>query len=262
MAIRKKGGRNNLGRITSRRRGGGHRQRYRLVDFKRSILDVEGTVQRLEYDPNRNAHIALVRYPDGRLQYIIAPQKLKAGDSIMASRSREIEIKPGNAMPLAMMPIGTVFHCMELQPGRGAQYARSAGASCQLIEKENTGRKGHALVRITSKEQRLVPLASLAVVGEVSNPLHHIRSIGKAGRNRWLGWRPIARGLARNPVDHPHGGGGGKGRPGRPSCSPTAILAKGYKTRSPRKNGKLIVVGRGGPQKIAASKARAKKATK
>lgn len=203
-----------------------------------------------------------MRYEDGRLQYIIAPQKLEPGHVVTATRSKDVEIKVGNAMPLAMMPVGTVFHCMELQPGRGAQFARSAGTSCQLLEKERSGRKGHALVRITSKEQRLVPLMSLGTIGEVSNPLHRIRSLGKAGRSRWMGRRPHNRGLARNPVDHPHGGGAGKGRPGRPSCSPTAILAKGYKTRSPRKSSVLIMVKRGGPAKSTVANRKAKKEKK
>lgn len=259
--MKKTAGRNNQGRITVSSRGGGHKRRYRLVDFKRSILDVEGVVQRLEYDPNRSAHIALVRYPDGRLQYIIAPQNVGPGDVVKASRTQEVEIRPGNAMPIGMMPVGTVFHCLELLPGRGAQLARSAGTSCILLSKEQS-RKTHVLVRIASREQRLVPRACMATVGVVSNPLHRVRSLGKAGRSRWLGFRPHTRGLAMNPVDHPHGGGGGRGRVGRPSCSPTAQLAKGFKTRSPHKNNALIVVKRGGPVKATATKMRAIKVDK
>jgi len=245
-AMRSQAGRNNHGRITVRYRGGGVRRRYRLVDFRRMITDVPGVVRRLEHDPNRNAHIALVQYPDRRMQYILAPQGLNPGDRVTTSRSNTIEIKPGNAMRLRDIPIGATISCIELQPGHGAQYMRSAGTSAQLLEKTNTGRRNHALVRIQSKEVRLVPLDSLATIGVMSNALHRIRSYGKAGRIRWMGRRGLNRGLARNPVDHPHGGGAGAGRPGRPSCSPTAILAKGFKTRSVRKNNPNIVAMRGG----------------
>jgi large subunit ribosomal protein L2 len=245
-ALRRTGGRNNQGRTTLRYRGGGAKQRYRLVDFRRKITDVPGIVRRLEHDPNRNAHIALVQYPDRRMQYVIAPQGLNVGDRITSSRSTVVEIKPGNAMRLRDIPIGTTISCIELLPGHGAQYMRSAGTSAQLLEKTSTGRKNHALVRIHSKEVRLVPLDSMATIGVVSNALHRIRSYGKAGRIRWMGRRGGNRGLARNPVDHPHGGGAAAGRPGRPSCSPTGVLAKGFKTRSVRKRNPNIVAMRGG----------------
>jgi large subunit ribosomal protein L2 len=244
---RSTGGRGNTGRITVRHRGGGHKRLYRIIDFKRSVLDVPGIVQRLEYDPNRSANIALVAYPGGEVQYILAPDNLKAGDEIVASRAAEVEIKPGNAMPLGNLPIGTVFHNLEVKAGKGGQIARSAGTSCQLLDKD-AGKAGYALVAISSKEQRYVSLKCMATVGTVGNGVHFLRKLGKAGRKRWLGWRPSVRGVAMNPVDHPMGGGEGRSSGGRPSCSPTGVLAKGYKTRKRPKN-PLVVVPRGGIKK-------------
>lgn len=227
---RKTGGRNNSGKVTVRHIGGGHKQKYRIIDFKRSVHDVPGIVQRLEYDPNRSSHIALVSYPDGSLSYIIAPQDLGPGDSVEASRLREVEVKPGNAMPLSLMPVGTVLSCLEMRPGQGAKLARSAGTYCELLDK-NPGREGYALVRMNSKEVRMVLLSCMGMVGAVSNPLHKLRRLGKAGRSRWMGIKPTVRGVAMNPFDHPHGGGEDKGKPGRPSISYSGILAKGFKTR-------------------------------
>ena len=246
-AMKNNGGRNNKGRITVRGRGGRVRRRYRKVDFKRSITDVDGVVQRLEHDPNRSAHIALVRYPDDSLQYIIAPNGVRPGDSLRATRSGQIEIKPGNSMPLKYIPIGTFIHCMEIHPGEGAQLCRAAGAVAQVIEKDRSPRKGFVVVRVASKEVRLVNEKCTATIGTVSNLLHHSVVIGKAGRNRWLGHRPVTRGLGKNPVDHPHGGGSAAGRCGRPSTSPTAVLAKGFKTRRGKKKPSHILVPRGGP---------------
>jgi large subunit ribosomal protein L2 len=199
---------------------------------------------RLEYDPNRSADIALIKYPGDELQYIIAPQELDVGMKIIASRTKAVDLKPGNAMPIGMMPVGTVFHCLELMPGRGAQMARSAGTSIQLIEKNF--RPNLALVVNVSKEQRLVPQNCLATVGVVSNPAHKLEKYGKAGRRRWLGFRPHVRGTAMNPVDHPHGGGQGKTKGGRISCTPWGKPTKGYKTRSKRKWNPLILVRAGG----------------
>ncbi len=246
-AMKNNGGRNNLGRITIRNRGGRVRRRYRKIDFKRSIVDVDGIVQRLEHDPNRSAHIALVRYPDDSLQYIIAPHGIRPGDSIRATRAGQIEIRPGNSMPLKFIPIGTFIHCMEIHPGEGAQVCRAAGAVAQVIEKDRSPKKGFVVVRIASREVRLVNEKCVATIGTVSNLLHHSIVIGKAGRNRWLGRRPVTRGISRNPVDHPHGGGSAAGSCGRPSTSPTAILAKGYKTRRGKKKPAHILVARGGP---------------
>jgi large subunit ribosomal protein L2 len=247
--LRKSGGRNNQGRITTRHRGGGHKRLYRMIDFKRKILDTPGVVQRLEYDPNRSANIALVLYPDNVVTYIIAPDGLKVGDTVEATRTKEIQIKTGNAMTLAQIPIGITFHCMELYPHRGAQVARSAGTECQLLDKDSS-KKGYGLVAICSKEQRYVPLECMATIGTTSNPVHFLRKLGKAGRNRWLGRRPHVRGVAMNPVDHPMGGGEGKSGGGRPSCSPTGVLAKGFKTRNKKPN-PLVVIPRGGIRKRA-----------
>jgi len=244
--MRKSGGRNHSGQITVRHRGGGHRRRYRLLDFERRVVDQPAVVQRFEYDPNRSAHLALLKYPDsGMLSYIIRPQGMKVGDSIIASREREVEIKIGNAMPLNLMPVGTPIHNMELRPGRGAQLARSAGCYAELLSK--TSRPGYALVRMASKEHRYVDINCMATIGAVSNPMHKLIKLGKAGASRWRGRRPTVRGVAMNPVDHPHGGREGKGRPGRPSCSPTGVLAKGFKTV--KKKNPLIVVARGGVRK-------------
>jgi large subunit ribosomal protein L2 len=244
---RKKGGRNNAGRITVRHRGGGHKQLYRLVDFKRRVQDVPGIVQRLEYDPNRSANIALLAFPTGEVSYILAPDGMATGDEVTASRTQEVDIQPGNAMPLGSMPIGTVFHNLELKVGKGGQIARSAGVSCQLLDK-NAGKQGYGLVAICSKEQRYVRLECMATVGTVGNGVHFLRKLGKAGRKRWLGWRPRVRGVAMNPVDHPMGGGEGRSSGGRASCSPTGVLSKGFKTRRKPPN-PLVVVPRGGIKK-------------
>jgi large subunit ribosomal protein L2 len=247
--MRKTGGRNNTGRITVRHIGGGHKRRYRLIDFHRNYFDQPGVVQRLEYDPNRSAWIALLTYNDGKMSYILAPQGLKTGDTVISSKEKEVDIKPGNAMPLSMMPIGAQIHNVELQPGKGGQLARSAGTSCQLLEKNV--KPGYALVRLQSKEHRLVLDRCMATIGAVSNPMHKHEKWGKAGRSRNKGIRPTVRGVAMNPVDHPHGGGEGRAGPGRPSVSYSGVLAKGFKTRNKRKSRKLIVVPRGGLKKQA-----------
>lgn len=244
MTKNRTGGRNAYGRITSRRRGGGARRRLRIIDYKRSILDIPGTVERLEYDPNRSCHIALMRYPDGRQCYVLAQQGISPGDQIIASRREALDLSPGNAMCLRHIPIGTMVSCIELRVGHGPQVARAAGVSCELISKESASRKNFALLKFTSGEIRLVSLDCMAVIGAMSNPLYHIRSLGKAGRKRWLGIRPVSRGLARNPVDHPHGGGAGAGRCGRPSISFSSVLAKGYKTRPVNKPSPFIDVTR------------------
>src|SRR4029079_2736237 len=195
------GGRNSYGRITVRWRGGGHKRAYRLIDFKRRKLDVPATVERIEYDPNRTAFIALIKYADGELSYILAPQRLAVGDSV--GSSKRADVKPGNAMPLIAMPVGTIVHNVEMKPGAGGQVARSAGTYAQYVGRD----QGYAILRLNSGEQRLVHQNCFATIGAVSNPDHGNISIGKAGRNRWLGWRPSVRGVAMNPVDHPHGGG-------------------------------------------------------
>ena len=232
------GGRNNNGRVTVRWRGGGHKRAYRLVDFKRKKLDVVGTVERLEYDPNRTAFIALVRYADGELNYILAPQRLAAGDTIVASKAADV--KPGNAMPLAAMPVGTIVHNIELKPGAGGQIARSAGTYAQYVGRE----QGYAILRLNSGEQRLVHQNCFATVGAVSNPDHANENIGKAGRNRWKGRMPSVRGVAMNPVDHPHGGGEGRTSGGRHPVTPWGKPTKGKKTRSNKSTDKFIVTSR------------------
>src|SRR5947208_4806952 len=198
------GGRNNHGHITAHHRGGGHKRRLRLVDFKRRKFDVTATVERLEYDPNRSGFIALIKYADGELAYILAPQRLKAGDQVVSGE--RVDIKPGNAMPLASMPVGTIVHNVELKKGRGGQLARSAGTYAQLVGKD----AGYAQIKLNSGELRMVPAECLATVGAVSNPDHMNEVMGKAGRNRWKGKRPHVRGVAMNPIDHPHGGGEGR----------------------------------------------------
>lgn len=245
--LKKHGGRNNSGQITVRHRGGGHKKLYRFIDFKRNLYDQPATVQRFEYDPCRTAFIALIAYEDNTVSYIIAPQGMKAGDVITSSKTEQLDVKPGMCMPIANMPIGAVFHNMELIPGKGGQIAKSAGTSCMLIDKR--GKPGYALVMICSKEQRYVPLGCLGTIGAVSNPMHHMVNLGKAGRKRWLGWRPAVRGVAMNPVDHPMGGGEGKSSGGRPPCSPTAIMSKGWKTNRRKIKHPLIVVKRGGVRK-------------
>jgi large subunit ribosomal protein L2 len=229
------GGRNNHGRITSNHIGGGHKRRLRLIDFKRRKFDVVATVERLEYDPNRSAFIALVKYSDGEVSYILAPQRLKAGDQVVSGE--KVDIKPGNAMPLANMPVGTIVHNVELKKGRGGQIARSAGTYAQLVGKD----AGYAQVKLNSGELRLVPGECLATVGAVSNPDNQNTVIGKAGRSRWLGIRPTTRGVAMNPVDHPHGGGEGRTSGGRHPVTPWGKPTKGKKTRKNKSTDKFII---------------------
>ena len=233
------GGRNNAGRITTRHRGGAHKQHYRKIDFKRMKDNVTAVVERLEYDPNRSANIALVKYQDGERRYIIAPEGLKAGAIIRSGTSAPISV--GNAMPLRNLPLGSVIHCIELKPGKGAQLARSAGTSAQLIAREGS----YATLRLRSGEMRRVLAECRAVLGEVSNSEHNLRSLGKAGASRWRGIRPTVRGVAMNPVDHPLGGGEGKSSGGRDPVSPTGKPTKGYKTRRNKRTNKLIVRRRG-----------------
>ncbi|MDG6093920.1 50S ribosomal protein L2 [Acetobacter sp. AN02] len=231
----KTGGRNNHGRTTSRFRGGGHKQSYRYVDFKRRKFDVPGTVERLEYDPNRTAFIALIKYEDGELAYILAPQRLKAGDTVIAGS--RVDIKPGNAMPLAAIPVGTIVHNIELKQGAGGKIARSAGTYAQLVGKD----AGYAQIRLQSGELRVVRGECMATVGAVSNPDNMNQHIGKAGRARWLGRRPHNRGVVMNPVDHPHGGGEGRTSGGRHPVTPWGKPTKGYKTRTNKRTDSLII---------------------
>lgn len=225
VALRHSGGRNNHGRITVRHRGGGAKRRYRLVDFKRTKRDVVGTVEYIEYDPNRTAFIARVLYKDGHRQYILAPQGLTKGGQVIAAE--QADVKPGNAMPLKSIPLGTMVHNIELKPGKGGQIARSAGSSVQLLGRVD----GYAQLKLSSGEMRRVPELCFATIGAVSNPDHSNISVGKAGRKRWLGIRPTVRGVAMNPVDHPHGGGEGRTSGGRHPVSPWAKPTKGAKTR-------------------------------
>lgn len=231
-------GRNNNGRVTVRHQGGGHKRFYRVIDFKRNKDAITATVERLEYDPNRSAYIALVLYKDGERRYIIAPQGLKAGMQIVSGV--DAPIKVGNALPLRNIPIGTTIHAVEMQPHGGAQLARSAGASAQLIAREGT----YATIRLRSGELRKVNAECRATVGEVSNPEHNLRSLGKAGAARWRGIRPTVRGVAMNPVDHPHGGGEGKTSGGRHPVSPWGTPTKGYKTRNNKRTAGMIVRSR------------------
>lgn len=235
----KSGGRNNNGRVTVRHRGGGHKRRYRIVDFKRDKDAIVGRVERLEYDPNRSAHLALVLYADGERRYIIAPKGLQAGDEIVSGNSAPI--KTGNCLPIRNIPVGTNLHCVEMTPGKGAQLARSAGATVQLLAREGA----HATLRLRSGEMRKVPVECRATVGEVGNGEHQLASRGKAGATRWRGVRPTVRGVAMNPVDHPHGGGEGRTSGGRHPVSPWGTPTKGYKTRKNKRTDKLIVRRRG-----------------
>jgi large subunit ribosomal protein L2 len=232
------GGRNNYGRVTARFQGGGHKRAYRIVDFKRRKLGVTGTIERLEYDPNRSAFIALVKYEDGELSYILAPQRLAAGDQVIAAESADV--KPGNAMPLSAMPVGTIVHNVELKPGKGGQIARSAGTYAQLVGRD----QGWAILRLNSGEQRVVHGSCFATVGAVSNPDHGNINLGKAGRKRWLGKRPHNRGVTMNPVDHPHGGGEGRTSGGRHPVTPWGKPTKGKKTRSNKSTDKFIMRSR------------------
>ncbi|RCL03012.1 MAG: large subunit ribosomal protein L2 [Candidatus Tokpelaia sp. JSC189] len=233
-----KGGRNNAGRITARFQGGGHKRSYRFIDFKRSKRDIKAKVERLEYDPNRTAFIALIRYEDGVLSYIVAPQRLSVGDTVIAGAN--VDVKPGNAMPLSAMPVGTIIHNVEMKPGKGGQIARSAGAYAQLVGRD----QGMAILRLNSGEQRLVLSACFATVGAVSNPDHANINDGKAGRSRWRGKRPHVRGVAMNPVDHPHGGGEGRTSGGRHPVSPWGKPTKGKRTRSNKATDKFIMRSR------------------
>src|SRR6201996_8687496 len=236
--LRRHGGRNNTGRITMRHVGGGHKRRYRLVDFKRRKFDVTATVERIEYDPNRTAFIALIKYQDGELAYILAPQRIKVGDQVVSGE--KVDVKPGNAMPLRSMPVGTIIHNVELKPLKGGQMARSAGTYAQLVGRD----AGYAQIRLGSGELRMVLDSCMATVGAVSNPDHMNESLGKAGRVRHKGRRPHVRGVAMNPVDHPHGGGEGKTSGGRHPVTPWGQPTKGHKTRTNKTTDKFIIRSR------------------
>ena len=233
--LRRKGGRNNTGRITLRHRGGGAKRRYRIIDFKRGKNDAVGTVERLEYDPNRTAFIALIKYEDGEQSYILAPQRLKAGDKVVAGE--KVDVKPGNTMPMKNMPVGTIIHNIEMKPGKGGQMARAAGTYAQLVGRD----AGYALLRLSSGEVRMVRADCRATVGAVSNPDQQNIVIAKAGRNRWLGHRPSVRGVAMNPIDHPHGGGEGRTSGGRHPVTPWGKPTKGKKTRHNKATDRYIV---------------------
>ena len=233
--LKSMGGRNNHGRITARRRGGGHKRRYRIIDFKRLKYDMEATVERLEYDPNRTAFIALVKYSDGDLSYILAPQRLRAGDKVISGKA--VDIKPGNAMPMQSIPVGTIIHNIEMKVGKGGQIARSAGTYAQIIGKD----QGYAQLRLSSGELRLVRAECMATIGAVSNPDQQNIKLGKAGRKRWLGKRPQVRGVAMNPIDHPHGGGEGRTSGGSHPVTPWGKPTKGKRTRSNKKTDRLIM---------------------
>ncbi len=234
----KNGGRNNQGRITTRHKGGGHKQRYRIIDFKRNKIDISGVVERLEYDPNRTANIALVLYKDGERKYIIAPKGMGAGQEVLSAETTPV--KPGNCMPMRNIPLGTAIHCIELKPGKGAQMARSAGTSAQLVAKEGA----HVTLRLRSGEMRKVLADCKAVIGEVSNAERNLISLGKAGASRWRGIRPTVRGVVMNPVDHPHGGGEGRTSGGRHPVSPWGMPTKGYKTRKNKRTDNMIIRSR------------------
>lgn len=236
--LTKSGGRNNHGRITARRRGGGHKRTYRIIDFKRTKRDVPAVVERLEYDPNRTAFIALIKYEDGEQAYIIAPQRLAEGDTVISAE--RADVKPGNAMPMKNIPVGTIIHNVELKPGKGGQIARSAGTYVQLVGRDG----GFAIVRLSSGEQRLIRGECMASIGAVSNPDQSNITLAKAGRNRWLGKRPSVRGVAMNPVDHPHGGGEGRTSGGRNPVTPWGKPTKGKRTRSNKSTDKFIVRSR------------------
>jgi large subunit ribosomal protein L2 len=231
----KSGGRNNNGRITTRHVGGGHKQHYRKIDFRRNKDGIPAVIERVEYDPNRSAHIALLKYADGERRYIIAPKGLEAGASVQSGEV--VDIKPGNTLPLRNVPLGSTVHCVELKPGKGAQLARSAGASAQLVAREGN----YATLRLRSGEMRKVLVECRATLGEVSNSEHSLRQLGKAGAKRWRGVRPTVRGVAMNPVDHPHGGGEGRTSGGRHPVTPWGVPTKGHKTRKNKRTDKLIV---------------------
>ncbi len=236
--LTKSGGRNNMGRITSRHIGGGHKRKYRKIDWKRNKWDMAATVERLEYDPNRTAFIALIKYEDGEKAYIIAPQRLSVGDKVIAGE--KTDVKPGNAMKLKSMPVGTIIHNIEMKPGKGAQMIRSAGTYAQLVGRD----QGYAQIKLASGELRVVLSECMASVGAVSNPDHMNTNMGKAGRNRWKGRRPHVRGVVMNPVDHPHGGGEGKSSGGRNPVTPWGVPTKGYKTRKKGKASDKYIIRR------------------
>lgn len=233
--LHKNGGRNNTGQITVRHRGGGHKRRYRIIDFKRRKFDVSATVERIEYDPNRTCFIALIKYDDGEQAYIIAPQRLAVGDKVIAGE--KVDVKPGNAMPLKSIPVGTLIHNVELKAGKGGQMARSAGTYVQLVGRD----AGYAQIKLSSGELRIVRGDCMATVGAVSNTDNSNASLGKAGRKRWLGRRPHVRGVVMNPIDHPHGGGEGKTSGGRHPVSPTGKSTKGARTRTNKATDKFIL---------------------
>jgi large subunit ribosomal protein L2 len=231
----KSGGRNNIGRITTRHVGGGHKKSYRIIDFKRDKDGIPARVERIEYDPNRSAHIALLVYSDGERRYIVAPKGISAGDVLQSGS--DAAIKPGNCLPLANIPVGTQVHCIEMRPGKGAQIARGAGATAQLLAREGV----YATLRLRSGEMRKIHVHCRATIGEVGNAEHGLRSLGKAGATRWRGVRPTVRGVVMNPVDHPHGGGEGRTSGGRHPVSPWGVPTKGYRTRSNKRTDGMIV---------------------
>jgi len=234
-AKKRSGGRNNNGRITTRHIGGGHKQRYRIIDFRRDKDGIPAEMERLEYDPNRSAHIALLKYADGERRYIIAPKGLKAGDQVVSGE--DAPIKAGNTLPLRNIPLGSTIHCVEMKPGKGAQIARSAGTSAQLLAKDGA----YVTLRLRSGEMRKILAECKATLGEVCNSEHNLRSLGKAGATRWRGVRPTVRGVVMNPVDHPHGGGEGRTSGGRHPVSPWGVPTKGYKTRTNKRTNKMII---------------------
>ncbi len=238
QGLNKTGGRNNMGHATARGIGGGHKHRYRIVDFKRRTWDQPATVERLEYDPNRSAFIALITYADGKQAYILAPQRLAPGDSVVAAK--KADVKPGNAMEIGQVPVGTIVHNVELKPGKGGQLARAAGTFIQVVGRD----RGMVIIRLNSGEQRYVRGECMATVGAVSNPDNSNQNLAKAGRNRWLGKRPLTRGVAKNPVDHPHGGGEGRTSGGRHPVTPWGKPTKGAKTRSNKATDKMIIRSR------------------
>ena len=233
--LNKSGGRNNTGRITSWHRGGGHKRKYRIVDFKRVKHDIQASIERIEYDPNRSSFIALIKYEDGQKSYILSPQKIRVGDKVISGK--KVDIKPGNAMPISSIPLGTLLHNVELKPGKGGQIARAAGTYVQLIGRD----QAYSILRLSSGEVRLVLSTCMATIGSVSNSDNKNRNDGKAGRSRWLGKRPHVRGVAMNPIDHPHGGGEGRTSGGRHPVTPWGKPTKGKRTRSNKKTDRLIV---------------------
>jgi large subunit ribosomal protein L2 len=238
VGLTKSGGRNNMGHATARGIGGGHKQKYRFIDFKRRKWDQPATVERVEYDPNRSAFIALVKYEDGELAYILAPQRLAVGDTVVAAK--KTDVKPGNAMEIGQAPVGTIVHNVEMKPGKGGQIARAAGTYVQIVGRD----RGMVMVRLNSGEQRYIRSDCMCTVGAVSNPDNANQNLAKAGRNRWLGYRPLSRGVAKNPVDHPHGGGEGRTSGGRHPVTPWGKPTKGHRTRKNKATDKMIIRSR------------------